>query len=175
MMVTLSADLFPDLSQYFVYILLALLWTCTSCFLIGWVIPDTEVDKTQKKKKFLQHHSVLEQLIHVYQQQQSDGTFDRKAARKEIHLKGSLLAEWSAPQKNYLSAYRASVMLGTCIAILAVDLPIFPRRFAKCESFGTSMVRPRALLESQIRRWIWVWAPSCSCTVWRTGSDAEIP
>lgn len=40
-----------------------------------------------------------------------------------------------------LSSYRAHMMILTALAILAVDFPVFPRFLAKCESFGTSMVR----------------------------------
>lgn len=32
------------------------------------------------------------------------------------------------------------MMLMTILAILAVDFPVFPRKLAKCETFGVSLV-----------------------------------
>jgi phosphatidylinositol glycan class W len=39
-----------------------------------------------------------------------------------------------------LSAHRAALMLLTCVAILGVDFPAFPRRFAKAETYGTGLM-----------------------------------
>lgn len=43
--------------------------------------------------------------------------------------------------RAYLSTYRVSTTIITCFCILAVDFKIFPRRYAKTETYGTSLVK----------------------------------
>ena len=46
----------------------------------------------------------------------------------------------SSSRIQFLMEVRALLCLATVIAILAVDFPLFPRRFAKTEFFGTSIM-----------------------------------
>lgn len=60
--------------------------------------------------------------------------FIRKHCRKE---KMNQLLEKELP---FLTNFRAQIMISTCFAILAVDFTVFPRRFAKTENFGFSVM-----------------------------------
>ncbi|XP_057477048.1 uncharacterized protein At4g17910 isoform X1 [Actinidia eriantha] len=42
--------------------------------------------------------------------------------------------------RTNISSYRVCIMIVTCLCILAVDFTIFPRRYAKTETYGTSVM-----------------------------------
>jgi phosphatidylinositol glycan class W len=68
---------------------------------------------------------------------------ETSSANKKNISSSSSLAVSNSQQNNkisFLGDYRAVMMCATTNAILAVDFPVFPRRFAKTESYGWSLM-----------------------------------
>jgi len=59
--------------------------------------------------------------------------------QKHQHLQTILSSDMSK-KRPFIGDFRAYVLIATAIAILAVDFVIFPRRFAKAETYGSGLM-----------------------------------
>ncbi|KAK6046346.1 hypothetical protein COOONC_16149, partial [Cooperia oncophora] len=61
---------------------------------------------------------------------------DRPAAKLVLHR----IVDESHQPTTFVTYFRASMLVSVAVAILGVDFPVFPRRFAKTEKYGHSLM-----------------------------------
>ena len=116
-----------SLSEDWIYLVsgLALI---VSCWLLNIRYGRTIIPKSINQKSFLS---------------KKGARMNKKDVSSSSRLLGGSFANMAISDGkiiDYITNYRSSMLIVTAICILAVDFPIFPRRFGKTENFGFGLM-----------------------------------
>ena len=64
----------------------------------------------------------------------------KQSVQSVTHSLSSILSLPMNGRRSFIGSFRAYVNICTAISILAVDFVVFPRRFAKVETYGTGLM-----------------------------------
>lgn len=79
-------------------------------------------------------------IVFIYMFPGSTGAKKKARVPQHADSKNAQGALDDLPVKPFLTTYRGCMQVATFVAILAVDFRLFPRRFAKVETWGTSLM-----------------------------------
>lgn len=131
-------------------------WTCVAtaaAMLLTWLWQGREGQAARRRGGSLGSHPLSEQeqmkderrrsvdLDVSHGQPGGQGLGQKHGRGNEIdHVNDSWIPETFKRIQDAVSMHRANVMIMTCLAILAVDFRAFPRKYAKTEFYGTSLM-----------------------------------
>ena len=124
----LSLTSMSDNWMYIVFLLciLVILWTAITKY-NKKIVPKGIWPKSQPAKKSSKANKRIPKSEPLGAGQAKTQVFDQMATTT-----GKLI--------DYITNYRSSMLLVTAMCILAVDFPVFPRRFGKTENFGFGLM-----------------------------------
>ena len=116
-----------SMSEDWIYVVFALA-LMVSCWFLHIKFGTTIIPKSISQKTFLSKKGAKMSKKEAYSNSRPVGcSFANMATQNDKII-------------DYITNYRSSMLVVTAICILAVDFPIFPRRFGKTENFGFGLM-----------------------------------